>query len=284
MNDNQKLVDRYLLLCQAKGLTEETVRSFGIDLKVFLDFIGDKPLSEVDHFTCEDFIMYCQTERDNGDKAIARKFTTLNGFFKTAIKKEYLDIKNPLDKLDKPKVRKTQREHLTKEEIDKIFNYLESTGKIRDLAIFSLLFSSGIRLSELHRLNIRDVDFENKRLNVMGKGMKPRISIFDDYAKANILKYLESREDNFEFLFVSRENKRLSKKSIQNLIKLRVREAGIDKNMSTHNIRHSCAMYHLKQGVPLNIIQKILGHENIGTTQIYAHNTMDDVEEYLKNN
>ena len=283
LQENKRILDRYLMLCKSKGLTEETVKAFKIDLNLFLRFIGDTHLKEIDHMLCEDFIFYCQNERANGDQAIARKFTTLNNFFKTIIKKDYVDIKNPFDKLDKPKTRKKQRDHLTEDEIGRVFNHLEKTKNLRDLAIFSLLFSSGIRLSELYRLNKNDLDFNRNRMKVLGKGMKERIAIFDDYAKTNILAYLKTRDDNLDALFVSRENNRLAKRSIQTLIKNRIKESGVDKDMCTHHIRHSAAMYYLKNGMPLNLIQKILGHSTISTTQLYAHNNMEDVEDFLNN-
>ena len=282
IKDNQKLLDRYLMLCKSKGLTEETVKAFTIDLNLFLKFIGNIKLEEVNHFLCEDFLFYCQNERNNKDQAISRKFTTLNNFFKTIIKKDYVTMMNPFDKLDKPKVRKKQRDHLNEEEVQKIFQYLESKKDLRNLAIFSLLFSSGIRLSELYQLNRHQIDYKTKRFKVMGKGQKERICILDDYAKDNIIKYLDSRDDDLEPLFISRERNRLSKRAIQKMIKDVIKKSGINKNMCTHNLRHSCAMILLQKDMPLNLIQKVLGHNNISTTQIYAHNSMEDVEKFLE--
>jgi len=279
--NNQKLLDRYLLICKSKGLTERTIDAFKTDLRVFFEYIGDRDLKSITHMDCEDFLFHCQLERNNGDQALSRKFATLNNFFKTLIKKEYLVIFNPLDKLDKPKVRKKMRGHLTEDEMKRLFKYLEETNSLRDLCIISLLYASGIRLSELHQLNKNSLDFERKRFLVKGKGDKERICIFNDYAKANIIKYLETRNDDLEALFISRQNNRLSKRQIQVMIKKRIIESGTNKIMSTHNLRHSTAMALLHNDVPLDKIQIVLGHSNISTTQIYAHNNIDDVQSFV---
>lgn len=279
---NQKLLDKYLMVCKNKGLTPKSIKAFKIDISLFLNFIGDKEVLNTTNIDIEDFFFYCLNERHNGDWAMSRKHTSLNGFYTNMIKRDYLEMKNPLDKVDKAKVRKKQRGHLNDEEMDVVFKYLEKNDKKRDLAIFSLIFASGIRLSELRQLNRDTLDFETKRFKVLGKGEKERICIFDNYAKENILTYLKSRNDDIYALFISRQHNRISERAVQMLIKNNIKRAGINKNMTTHHIRHSCAMHYLRMGMPLNLIQKILGHNSIATTQIYAHDSIDDVQEYLE--
>ena len=111
--NNKKLLDRYLMVCKNKGLTERTIDGFGSDLSLFLRFINNKDLSKTTHIDVEDFMAYCQNERNNSNWALARKYTSLNSFFTTMIKKEYLDIRNPMDKVDKVKIRKKVKEYLT---------------------------------------------------------------------------------------------------------------------------------------------------------------------------
>lgn len=280
--DNQKLLDRYLMICKNKGLTPNSIKAIKGDINLFLRFIDDRHIKDIKHIDCDDFLMYCMNQRDNHDWALARKHTSINMFFKILIKKDYLEIKNPMDKVDQIKVRKRQRGHLTTEEIQKVFDYLEENKIYRELALFSLLFSSGIRLSELYQLNKNSLNFETKRFLVVGKGQKERICIFSEYAKKNIIKYLSTREDDLEPLFISRENNRWSRRAIQTTIKNTIQRAGIDKEMTTHHIRHSCAMHLLHNDIPLDKIQKILGHSSIATTQIYAYNTMDDVQDLVE--
>lgn len=287
--ENIKLLDRYNLIIKNKGLTEKSIVAINIDLKLFMRFLKDKYFNDTTHRDVEDFLFYCQGERKNTSPTLGRKFTSLNSFYNTMLKKEYLSCVNPLFKMDKIKIRKKLRNHLTKEEYDKIISFLEETNNLRGLAIFSLLFSSGIRLSELHQLNISSIDFELKRFPVLGKGDKPRICIFSDEAKKHIQSYLESRSDNYECLFLSRQNNKLSAKAIQDFVKSTGKKAGITQNVHPHLLRHGTAMWLLENDVPLDRIQIVLGHSSVQTTQHYAHNSMDTVQSivedvYGKNN
>lgn len=268
------------MVCKNKGLTEETIKAFECDLKLFFRYIGDKSIDEISHHDIEEFLFYCQEERDNSIQAINRKFTSLNSFYKTLIKKEYINanVVNPMDRLDKPKIRKKVREYLTEEEVKIIMDYLEEIKDFRGAALVALLFSSGIRLSEVFQLKRDTLDFEKKQFVVLGKGMKQRQCIFFEDAKQKILRYLDSRDDDLEPLFLSRENNFWSKRQIQVFVKRIGEICKIDKNVHPHIFRHSCAMMLLRQNISLERISKVLGHENLTTTQIYAHSNLDDIQ------
>lgn len=279
--NNLKLLERYELICKNKGLTMSSVAALcNFDLPVFLRYIGDMELKDVDNKVIEDFLAYCSTERENESHGLSRKYNTLNGFFETMMKKDYFppEFKNPMWKVDRVKERSTIRGYLRYEEVHEMLDYLESINDKRNLAIVSLFFSSAIRLSELHQLNRKDLDFENRRFIIIGKGKKPRSCMFSEYAKDNILEYLATRNDDLEALFISRQRNRLSTKAIQCAIKNAAQRAGIEKNTFPHLLRHSRAMHLLKQGLALNKIQIILGHASVATTQIYARDNMDDVQ------
>lgn len=281
---NERLLQRYAMLCKNKGLTPASIDAIiNNDLRLFLDFIGDKNLEDVTNIDIEDFLDYCMNERNNGSAALNRKYTSINTFYETLIRKDYINCKNPMYKVDKIKLRKKVRGHLTIEEIQRIFDYIDRVGDLRAGAIFSLFFSSGIRLSELYSLNRDSLDFERRQFKVIGKGQKERICIFSEDAKNRILKYLESRTDDNPALFISREGNRMSKKAIQNLVKNIAKRAGIEKNIFPHLLRHTTAMWLLKNGVELDKIQVILGHSNVSTTQVYARNNIDDVQQLVEN-
>ncbi len=278
--DNLRLLKRYEMICTNKGLTKETIKAFKCDLLLFFRYIGDKSVEEISHHEVDEFFYMCQEERNNSSQALNRKFTTLNSFYKSLIKKEYLNenVRNPLDRLDKPKVRKKVRNHLTEEEIKIIMDYLEEVKDYRGAALIALLFSSSIRLSEIHQLNRNSLDFDKKQFVVLGKGMKQRKCIFSEDAKIKVLRYLESRDDELEPLFLSRENNRWSKRAIQVFCKKIGEVCNIDKKVHPHIYRHSRAMALLKHDIPIEKISKILGHENLSTTQIYAHSSLDDIQ------
>lgn len=276
---NIKILSRYKLICNNKGLTEESIKAIcKTDIPLFLKYIGDKHLEEVTNIDIEDFIDYCTTVRKNGSYALNRKFSSLNKFFETMIKKDYLYMKNPLEKIDKIKIRKKVRGHLTEEEINILVNYIEEKKDYRGAALIALFYSSGCRLTELFQQNRNSLNLEKRQFKVLGKGQKERICIFSEDAKEKILRYLKTREDDLIPLFISREKNRWSKKSIQDYVKNISRKAGLKKNVHPHIFRHSIAMHLLQKGYPLESIQLLLGHENISTTQVYAHGNIQDIQ------
>ncbi len=283
--ENVRMMKRYRSVCRNKGLTEKSIEAGQGDIGLFLRFVeqrlGDKLLEAITHIDVEDYFSYCQEERKNEAVTISRKYASLNSFFKTMIRKEYLDMKNPLDKIDKIKTRKKLRGHLKKWEVDRILEYLDEQEDLRGAAIVSLFFSSGCRLSEVHQLDKHSLDFKTRRFVVLGKGEKERVCAFSKSTAKRVQDYLRTRTDNFVPLFLSSQKKRWSKKAIQDFVKATGKRAGITKNVHPHIFRHSRAMHLLKKGARLELIQIQLGHSNISTTQIYAHQTMVDVQDKI---
>lgn len=280
--DNKDLVSRYLSL-RANSVTERTMGAFEDDLRVFCRFLGDRRIEDVTHQDIDSFLEYCRVDRKNGDAALSRKYNTLNKFYDTMILKEYLDMTNPLNKVERIKVRNKVRDHVTLEEYKQIIRYLEEQKDYRGLALFSLFYSSGIRVGEMYRLNRDDLDLENKELIVKGKGDDEKVAIFSEEAKRYIIQYLSTRNDDLNALFVSRENNRWSISGIQQYIKRTAIIAGGKKNIHPHLLRHGCAMLLLDNELPLDEIQKVLGHKNISTTQIYARTSMRRVKKNANN-
>lgn len=276
-NSNWNLVKRYLSL-RANSVTVRTMGAFEDDLRVFCRFLGDRRIEDVTHQDIDSFLEYCRVDRKNGDAALSRKYNTLNKFYDTMILKEYLDMKNPLNKVERIKVRNKVRDHVTLEEYKQIIRYLEEQKDYRGLALFSIFYSSGIRVGEMYRLNRDDLDLANKELIVKGKGDDEKVAIFSEEAKRYIIQYLSTRNDDLNALFVSRENNRWSISGIQQYIKRTAIIAGGKKNIHPHLLRHGCAMLLLDNELPLDEIQKVLGHKNISTTQIYARTSMRRVK------
>lgn len=262
-------------------MTEQTVAGYSDDLKVFSQYIGDKPLSEITHFDIEDFLFYCQDKRHNGADALIRKYNTINGMYETLIRKDYLNMKNPMYKVDKIKTNRNKvKEYLTKDEIEHLFQYVEQKGDLRGLSYLSLTYSSGARISEIVQLNRNSLDFENRQFVVLGKGQTERICIFSEHAKQATLRYLNSRKDNLEPLYVSREGNRWSKSAIQRYVPRIVKEAGINKHITPHSLRHSILTNMRMEGVSIEDLQLLAGHKNISTTQReYTHVGLLDIRD-----
>jgi len=280
MEENLKILDRYRQHCKNKGLTQESIKAAcSVDIPMFLRFIGDKRLQDITHLDIEDFMAYCADTRKNKPQSIARKYTSISSFFKAVIRQELAPIvKNPVDKVDKPKHRKKVRPYLTIEEYKKLLEHVDFIGDLRGGAVISFYFSSACRLTEGWQQNKDSLNFQTRRFKVLGKGEKERTCVFSEDARDRIQKYIDSRTDTCEALFISREGTRWSKRAIQKYVKDIGKKAGLSKNVHPHLFRHTRAMALLKSGVQLQEIQRLLGHESIATTQIYAHTDMDSVQ------
>ena len=283
--ENLQLLKRYEMIMRNRGITEESIKAIcKTDIPLFLRFINPKSLKEITNIEVEDFLFYCQSDRKNKPQSLNRKYTSLNSFFKQLIKKEYLDVKNPLDKIEKAKERVKMREPLQMKEVEKIFSFLEENNDLRDSAIFALFLASGVRLTELWQLNKDSLDYDNLQFNVIGKGQKPRTCIFDNFAKEKILKYLKSRNDDLEPLFISRENQRLSKRAIQRTVHDVCKKCGISGDVFPHRLRHTAGHTARERGVKIEDIAIYLGHENSNlTSKIYARGDITKLHTLFQN-
>ena len=149
---------------------------------------------------------------------------------------------------------------------------------MRDKVILSILYSSGLRVSELVNLLINDIDFDERTIRIRGKGDKDRIVLFDKDTKELIEQYLNIRDSDSEYLFINKNGNKLSSRYIQLMIKKYAKEAGIEKKVTPHILRHSFATHLLKNGVDIRAIQQLLGHASLSTTQIYTSVDMDTLK------
>lgn len=285
IENNKKILGRYIQYCKNKGLTTESIKAMCfVDIPLFLKFISDKKIEDVTHNDISDFLTYCSDTRKNLPQTICRKYTSLCSFYKAIIKQEFADIaRNPLDKIDKPKKREKVREYLTKEEFDKLLEYTDQQQDLRGSALLSFLYSSACRLTEVWQQNHSNLDYQKRQFKVLGKGAKERTCVLSTDCKDRIMAYLESRTDDNNALFVSKSGTIWGRRSIQRYVKKIGKDAGISKNIHPHIFRHTRAMFLIKNGVPLEKIQKLLGHSNISTTQIYAHIDIEDVQSIIDN-
>ena len=186
------------------------------------------------------------------------------------------------------------RDSLTIDKLEKVIKFIKNINKdviifvdncycdnIRDRALFELMFATGCRLSEIQKMNISDIDFITKSIKVLGKGNKERIVYFNDKAKLYLNKYLKTRMDNSDALFVGKRKpyKRIGNRAIENIIKKIKDNSDINRSeVCPHLLRHTMATISVNAGIKINSLQKLLGHENISTTQIYAETNMNLVK------
>jgi len=210
--------------------------------------------------------------------------SALRSFLRWATKREIAEVVLSPDKVELVKIEPSDVSGLTPEQMQRLREYTEKNTlkDARDRAILEMLYSTGLRVSELQALNVRDIPLDLGEFSVMGKGKKRRMVYITGTAKQVLERYLRLREDNFLPLFINfratkndiatqGETRRLSTVSIQAMIRKRARMCGIPKKVTPHVLRHTFATTLLRNGADLRSVQELLGHSNISTTQIYTH-------------
>ncbi len=276
----EKLLNSFkVYLSFVKNYSKNTIESYIRDITQFYDFVkGLNNLEMIDTDTFYEFVKYLETKNRLNKRSINRKISALKLYFKYLVSHNYINI-NPISDIQHYKIDKKTPTFLNIDEITILLKEDEHEKnlekRIRDSAIIELLYSTGLRVSEIVSLNIGDIDFKENIIKVKGKGQKERIVIFGNYAKKKIKKYLRiiKKENNFDLnepLFRNLKGKRLTPRGVQLIVKEKAIKAGITKNVTPHVLRHTFATHLLNQGMDLRLIQQLLGHANLSTTQIYT--------------
>ena len=266
---------RYYLSLERR-MSPNTVASYVSDIEAFLVRFGDRSLNDISRVEILSYLS-STTEKGLSKRSQARLMSALRSFFKWTVLEG--DRKNnPCDGIEAPKLGRYLPAVLSVEEVTAILDSvdpLSATG-LRDRALLETLYGCGLRVSEAAGLRISDLFFEEGFVRIIGKGDKQRIVPLGEVAAEAIRSYLESRSPaaapEFEdFLFLNRFGKPLSRVSVFNLVKRQAMAAGIRKEISPHTFRHSFATHLIENGADLRIVQEMLGHESILTTEIYTH-------------
>ena len=271
-----------------RNYSNNTSLSYVKDVTLFSDFIK-KDLLLVDKKDIEKYIR----SLNKSSKTISHVISSLKSFYNYYMRMGNIKS-NPTDEIDRPKIEKKIPEFLTLEEVSSLLNFeVNNEFEARNKAILELLYSSGLRISELTSLEISNIDLDECLVRVMGKGSKERIVPLGDYAIDALKEYIYFyrpmlNKNNSSYVFLNNRGGVLSRQFIFKVIKEECIKKGIRKNVSPHTLRHTFATHLLKNGADLRIIQELLGHENISTTQIYTHLTNDklkhDYEDYFPRN
>lgn len=259
-----------------KGLTAQTVKSYLEDLKQFFIFLEDKK------DTCElkgvDLINFLEFEMEN-DMSVStslRRLSSTKSFY-LFLKRENL-LNDEIPDIITPKKPEHLPTCLTLEEVEDLLNApdLKKKDGIRDKAMLELMYSSGLRVSELLQLEKSKIDLKHNIVSIVGKGEKQRKIPVGEYAASFIFDYIEKVRNlnpgkENKYLFLSKYGKPLSRQYFFKIIKKYALDVGITKNISPHTLRHCFATHMLENGAQLRAVQEMLGHSNIATTQIYTH-------------
>ncbi|MBR4868102.1 MAG: tyrosine recombinase XerC [Clostridia bacterium] len=268
----------------SRGLADENeLSTIGI-ADVTLELIASVSLSDA-----FEFMNYCIDERDNHAATRARKACSLRVFYRYLTNKVHLLDTNPLQELDTPKIGKSLPKYLTLEEAIRLLQSVDGSNRERDYCILTLFLNCGMRLSELCGINLSDVRDDNT-LRLVGKGNKERIVYLNEACIAAIHVYLRVRPvdgvKDKNALFLSRMKKRISPRMVEEIVYKYLDKAGLGgRGLSVHKLRHTAATLMYQHGqVDVRVLKDILGHENLGTTEIYTHLSNKQLEDAAKSN
>lgn len=272
MNELEKEFIDYLIIdCK---YSKNTIQNYQYIINKYLNYIK-KDIKKADEEDIKKFINH-DNEIGNNSKTIANNINVLRSFY-NFLEIEEIIKENPMNDIDTPKVKKSLPKVLSKEEVVKILDVdLINKYSYRNKAMIELMYSSGLRISELINLKLYDINLDIGNVRVMGKGSKERLIPVDDYAINYLKKYIEEyrillNTKNSDYLFLNNRGTNISRQAFFKIIK----EIAIKKNIKTefspHTLRHSFATHLLENGADLRSIQEMLGHSNVTTTQIYTH-------------
>lgn len=277
---NNILMDYLHYLKVEHGLSENTINSYGIDLKLFLEYLRENEIPSFKQVNKEVIVNYMQSEKNNNkaNSSILRSVSSLRKFFQYLAQEKIIE-KDPMLLIDTPKKKQHLPQVLTKEEVEKLLRS-PNTGQVlglRDRAMLELMYATGLRISEIINLKLEDLHLTMGTLQTLGKGHKERIVPVGDEAIKWVNRYLEEarpkllKQKRSNYLFLNFHGNNLTRQGVWKNLKAEVRKAGIQKNITPHTLRHSFATHILENGADLRIVQELLGHADISTTQIYTH-------------
>lgn len=276
----EKYIKEYLYTEYSSS--KNTRNSYAYDLILFAKFFDGR---NVTYLHKEDIQEYLRSRKDMASKTKAHYLTTINNFYKYLVNINIISH-NPCDGIKMPKLEKKLPDYLTIEEVDKLLNVKTNTVyEKRNKAMLEVLYGTGVRISELCDLKMSNLYLKDEFIKVMGKGSKERIVPINRVAIEALNDYLEYGRGYLmgtkvsEYVFISSRHTRITRQAFFKFLKRLCEEKGIKKNISPHTLRHSFATHMLNNGADLRIVQDLLGHSDIATTQIYTHLSNEKLEE-----
>lgn len=269
-----------------KALSAFTINSYKKDLEQFEKLLPDLRLDQVRKHHIQNFVEYLY-EKEYANSTLIRKISTLKNFFRFLIRNQVIK-KDPTGGLPRPKKDKKLPDYFREEQLSRYDTGGKGLKEMRNIAIVTLFYATGIRLRELTGLNVGSIDFDKSTIRVLGKGRKERIVPAGKNSLGIIKNYLNQRRSETgpfsqsDPLFTGRQENRISPRTVQYIIKQQLTPFSEGENAHPHKLRHSFATHLLDHGADLKAIQEMLGHENLSTTQMYTHVSIDALRKAYK--
>jgi integrase/recombinase XerC len=286
---NEELINKFLdYLKNEKNYSDKTIKSYEEDLNSFCIKINKDLLG----ISEEDIIKYLGVLKDDKLKktSVSRKISSLKSFYKFINFKKIKENYNPTTYVLYPKREKKLPNYIEYNELEELIkSSFEGKNSERNNLIVELLYATGMRVSELVNIKLNDIDFNDQSIRVFGKGSKERIVYFGEYALDAMNKYIEGERSNTlcskecEWLFPNKDGKNLTTRTIELIIEKLMNNVSIKSHVSPHTLRHTFATHMLNSGCDIRVVQELLGHENLITTEVYTHITSEELRNtYLK--
>lgn len=261
-----------------KNYSSNTIIAYKENLLEFLEFLDNNKIKNCDY---DDIRKYLKNlfDKNYSNSSICRQISCLRGFFKYMYSNNYIE-NNPMTLITNPKSNKRLPKFLYYEDLEKILNTpnIKDYIELRNLLILELLYSTGVRVNELVNIKVTDIDFNSRKIKILGKGNKERYVLFGTPCLNLINKYMNVSRKKLDlkksdYLLLSKTGKKINSREVRSIINKEVEISGLKIKISPHTFRHTYATHMLNEGADLRTVQELLGHENLSTTTIYTHLT-----------
>ena len=273
------VINDFISYISKKNYSVNTYTSYINDLYYFYIFIK-KDLTKVTFEDIKDYLEHLNLKKEK-TSSIRRKISSLKSFYKFLYKNNYINKKDyPLTKIAYPKMEKKLPKFIYYNDLLEIINESsKDKDGVRDRLIIEMLYATGVRVSELINIKINDIDFNNRRIIVLGKGNKERIVYYGEYAEEVLKEYMKTHErKNHNYLFVNSKGGKLTDRGVRYIIDNIMSKLSVKTHVTPHVLRHTFATDMLNNGCDIKVVQELLGHSSLKATEIYTHVT----NEHLK--
>jgi len=283
-----KYIDKFIEYLEVqKNYSELTRINYEKDLIEYSTFLKDNNYSynDMDYKKCTNYLIHLDNKKYK-KTSVSRKLSSLRSFYKYLVLNDYAD-NNPFMLISSPKKEKKIPKFINYQGIDEIFEIpdIKTSEGQREKVILEILYGSGVRVSELVNIKIKDIDFSNKTILIFGKGSKERVVSFGEMALDALNTYINNgRKDylgdkNSDYLIVGKNEENLTTRRIEQIIDSLIKKTSIKMNITPHMFRHTFATHLLDQGCDLLAVQELLGHESLSSTEIYTHVSNEHLRE-----
>ena len=279
----QEYLDKFYNYLYGKNYSSNTIISYQKDLEQFKSFCKNKSIESIDYQFIRAYLSFLYDKKYTS-KSVSRHISSLKSFFKFLLRNEYIN-KNPMLLISTPKVEKKLPNYINYNDLETILSIPDRNTPLglRNALILELLYSSGVRVSELVNIKLKDIDFNNNRILIFGKGSKERYVLYGSVCSKLLEEYLyKSRSvltKDSEYLLVNKFGNKITDRAIRMIIEDVIKQSCLKLKVSPHTFRHTFATHLLNEGADLKIVQELLGHENIATTGIYTHVSNEHLKE-----